>query len=173
MRRRVTLFIVITVCFLLQSTVFQKLSFAGIVPNLLLIVVSSFGFMRGSKEGLLIGFFCGLLLDVFCGFYLGLYALLYMLIGYLNGVFHKFFYPDDIKLPLVMISTSDLVCNLVIYLFVFVFRSRFHFFYYLKAVIVPEFVYTMIVGIFLYFLLLVGNEHLEKAEKRRVNRFDL
>lgn len=173
MRRRVTLFIVIAICFLLQSTVFQALSFAGIVPNLLIIVVSSFGFMRGEKEGLLIGFFCGLLLDIFCGTYLGPYALLYMLIGFGNGVFNKFFYPDDIKLPLVMIGSSDLICNLIVYLVMFLFRSKLHFLFYLKSVIMPEFIYTMIVAIFLYVLLLRGNEHLEKAEKRRAKRFDI
>ena len=53
--------VLITVCFLLETTVFQKLAFASIIPNLLIIVTSSFGFMRGQKEGMIIGFFCGLL----------------------------------------------------------------------------------------------------------------
>ena len=49
--------VLITVCFLLETTVFQKLAFASIIPNLLIIVTSSFGFMRGQKEGMIIGFF--------------------------------------------------------------------------------------------------------------------
>ena len=48
--------VLITVCFLLETTVFQKLAFASIIPNLLIIVTSSFGFMRGQKEGMIIGF---------------------------------------------------------------------------------------------------------------------
>ena len=103
MRRKIVLFIIVTVCFLLQTTIFPSLTFANIAPNLLLIVAASFGLMRGKKEGLWIGFFCGLLIDIFCGFYLGVYALLYMYIGYINGMFKKYFYPDDIKLPMVMI----------------------------------------------------------------------
>ena len=71
MRRKIVLFIIITICFLLQCTVFQSLSFAGIAPNLLIIVVSAFGLMRGKKEGLLVGFFCGLLVDIFFGFIWG------------------------------------------------------------------------------------------------------
>ena len=47
--------VLITVCFLLETTVFQKLAFASIIPNLLIIVTSSFGFMRGQKEGMIIG----------------------------------------------------------------------------------------------------------------------
>ena len=87
MRRKITVFLIIAVCYLLQSTVFQALSFASISPNLMIVVVSAFGFMRGKKEGLWIGFFTGLLLDVFTGSILGFYALLYMYVGYFNGFF--------------------------------------------------------------------------------------
>lgn len=68
MRRKIVLFIIIAICFLLQTTVFRALTFANIGPNLLIIVVSSFGLMRGKKEGLWVGFFCGLLIDIFLGF---------------------------------------------------------------------------------------------------------
>ena len=127
MRRKIVLFFIITICFLLQTTVFQAITFANIAPNLLIIVVSAFGLMRGKKEGLIIGFFCGLLIDIFFGFYLGVYALLYMYIGYINGVFQKRFYPDELRLPMVMIGASDLVYNLVIYCVMFLMRRTFHF----------------------------------------------
>ena len=114
---------IISICFVLQTTTFQTLSFANIAPNLLIIVVASFGLMRGKKEGMYIGFFSGLLIDIFCGFYLGIYALLYMYVGYLTGLFQKRFYPEDIKLPLIIISVSDLIANLIIYLFLFLTRA--------------------------------------------------
>ena len=173
MRRKIVLFIIITICFLLQTTVFQVLSFAGIVPNLMIIVVSSIGFMRGSKEGLMIGFVCGLIMDIFFGFYLGVYALIYMYIGYINGMFQNRFYPDDIKLPMLMIGASDLAYNIIIYFFMFLFRSKFHFGYYLKSIIIPELVYTMVVTIFVYFILLKINQKLEEQEKRSAKKFDL
>lgn len=173
MLRKIILFIIIAVCFLLQTTVFPSLSFSGITPNIMIIVVSSFGLMRGKKEGLLVGFFCGLLIDIFFGFYLGVYALLYMYVGYINGLLQKRFFPDDIKLPMIMIGASDLACNLLVYFFMFLFRSRFHFWYYLKAIIIPEFVYTMVITIFLYFILLKINQQLEVHEKRRAKKFDL
>ena len=67
MRRKIIEALLIIVCFILQCTVFQTLSLAGIVPNLLLIVTSSLGFMRGEKEGMAVGFFSGLLTDIFFG----------------------------------------------------------------------------------------------------------
>lgn len=173
MRRKIVLFLIITICFLLQTTVFQALTFANIAPNLLIIVVSAFGLMRGKKEGLWIGFFCGLLVDIFFGFYLGVYALLYMYIGYINGMLQKRFYPDELRLPMVMIGASDIACNLMVYCIMFLTRSRFHFGYYLTSVILPEFVYTMVITIFLYFILLKINQRLEAYEKRRATKFEL
>ena len=173
MRRKLTVFLIIYVCYLLQTTVFQVLTFASIAPNLLIIVVASFGFMRGKREGLFIGFFCGLLMDIFGGGVLGFYALLYMYIGYINGMLQKRFYPDELRLPMVMIGASDIACNLVIYCIMFLTRSRFHFGYYLTSVILPEFVYTMVITIFLYFILLKINQRLEAYEKRRATKFEL
>lgn len=173
MLRKFVLFLIIGISFLLQSTVFQAISFAGIVPNLMLIVVSSVGLLRGKKEGLFVGFFCGLLIDIFFGFYLGIYALMYMYVGYVNGFLQKRIFPDDIKLPMFMIAVGDVACNLLVYFFMFFLRGRFHFFYYLGSVILPEFVYTMVVTIFYYLILLKINQRLEAFEKRRAKKFDL
>ncbi len=173
MARKIVLFIIISICFVLQTTTFQTLSFANIAPNLMIIVVSSFGLMRGRKEGMYIGFICGLLIDIFCGYYLGVYALLYMYVGYINGMCRKRFYPEDIKQPLILISTSDIVTNLIIYFLLFLTRNRYDFGYYLLNVIIPEWVYTMVVTIFLYYLLLKINQKLESYEKRRAIKFDL
>lgn len=166
MKRKLIVAITIILCFFLQSTLFKALAIAFISPNLLIIVTASFGFMRGKKEGLLIGFFCGFLLDLFCGGTIGFYAMIYMYLGYLNGMFHKIFFPEDIKLPMILIMASDFACNLLIYFFQFLLRGRFAFAYYLVHIIIPEFVYTILVTVFLYFLLLTMNRKLEREEKK-------
>lgn len=171
MKRKVTVAIIIIVCYLLQSTLFQTLSFATISPNLMIVVASSFGFMRGQKEGIWIGLFCGLCMDIFYGSTLGFYALLYMYIGFLNGYFRKLFYPEDIKLPMLLIGGSDLVYNLMVYFFLFLFRNRYDFGYYFVNIIVPELVYTMLVTIVLYIILLKINQRLERIEKRSAKKF--
>lgn len=171
MRRKVTVFIIIVICYLLQTTVFSALSFASIAPNLMIILVSAFGFMRGKKEGLYIGFFCGLILDIFGGSILGFYALVYMYIGYLNGYFRKMFYPEDLKLPMLLIAGSDLGYNLFIYFFLFLFRNRYDFRYYFLNLMLPELVYTMVITIFLYVMILKINQRLEAIEKRSASKF--
>ncbi len=173
MRKRITILVLIVLCFLLQTTVFQSLSFADISPNLMIILVSAIGFMRGRREGMIVGFISGLLMDLFFGFYVGIYALIMMYIGYTNGIFQKNFYPDDFILPVVLISCSDVAFNLYTYILLFMMRRRFHFFYYLKAIFAPELIYTLVVAILMYFILLRINQWIEDGEKRSANKFDL
>ena len=158
-------------CFVLQSTVFPAISFGGIVPNLMIVLTASFGFMRGEKSGLLFGFFCGLLADIFFGSFIGLYALIYMYIGYLSGQFNHIFYPDDIKLPLISIFVSDLLYGILYYLTLFMLRGRFHFSYYLIHIIVPETVYTILITLLFYPFILWMNNRLEKSEQRSSRKF--
>lgn len=171
MKRFIITFFLIFICFLLQCTLFQALAFGGIVPNLLIVLTASFGFMRGEKTGLLIGFFCGLLVDIFFGNSIGFYSLLYMYIGYMNGKFSTIFYPQDIKLPIMLILGSDCVYGLTCYLILFLLRSRFDFGYYFMHIILPEIVYTIVVTIFLYPLILWINTRLEHSELRSGKKF--
>lgn len=165
MRRRITVLFLIVICFVLQNTVFQALSLASVSPNLLLVVTASLGLMRGEKEGLLTGFFCGMLLDIFYGRILGFYALIYLFIGYGNGIFHRLFLDEDIKLPMVWIAFSDLAYGLLLYFFLFLFRGRFDFVYYLIHIIIPELIYTVVVTLGLYWLIRRINRWLEKHEE--------
>ena len=160
----------VIIFFLLQSTVFNSLSFGGIIPNLMIVVTASYGFMRGRKSGLLVGFFSGLLMDIFFGDILGFYALIYMYIGYLNGIFRKMFYPEDIKLPIALIVGSDFLCNFVIYVLTFFLRGRFQFSYYFLNIIIPEMVYTIIITCVLYPLLLLVESRLEWREKEGASK---
>ena len=165
MRRKIIEALLIIVCFILQCTVFQTLSLAGIVPNLLLIVTSSLGFMRGEKEGMAVGFFSGLLTDIFFGQLFGFYSLLYMFLGYGSGLFHRMFYDEDIKIPMVWIALSELVYGLSVYFFLFLLRSRFQFGFYFAHIILPELVYTVVVTIVFYRVIRSLNHWLEKKEK--------
>ena len=106
--RKIVVVLLILVFFILQCSVFNSLALGGIIPNLMIILTSSFGFMRGEKAGLLIGFACGLLCDIFFGSFLGFYAMVMMYIGFVNGKFCRIFYPEDIKLPLALIVVSDI-----------------------------------------------------------------
>ena len=171
MKRFIVSILLIVICFLLQTTVFKGLAFGGIVPNLLIVLTASFGFMRGESTGLLIDFFSGLLADIFFGNVLGLNAMIYMYIGYTNGKFNRLFFPDDIKLPLLLIFLSDLAYGLLYYITLFLMRSRFQIDFYFLHIILPEIVYTLLMTLLLYPLILWINKKLEDSEQRSAKKF--
>lgn len=165
MKRNIIIFFVILIGFVLQTTLFQALSFGGISPNILIIITASYGFMFDRKCGMVVGFICGLLMDVFYGSVLGFYALVYLYIGAANGTFHSIFFQDDIKLPLALILVSDFVYTFICYVLLFLLRGRFHFTFYLKNIMIPEIVYTIFVTVFLYPCILLLNRTVEDSER--------
>jgi len=171
MRRFLFSFLSIIICFILQTTLFHYFDFGGIVPNLLIIVTSSLAFMRGDKSGIVAGLFCGILVDVFFGSYLGFYAMIFMYIGFIIGKFNKIFYPENIILPLGLIVSADFVYGFICYILLFMFRNKFNLGYYMIHVIIPEVVYTALVAVFLYPVLIRINTYLEEIEQRSAKKF--
>lgn len=171
MKRKVITFFIILISFLLQSTLFVKLKFGAVSPNLMLVVTSSFGFMRGRKSGMTVGAISGLLVDIFWGQLLGFHTLLYTVIGYLNGSFERLFYDEDVKLPIVLISASEFLYGICIYVFVYMLQGDFAFGTYLFSIIIPELVYTILVTLILYQVILHINRKLESEEQRSASKF--
>ena len=150
MFRKLLMMVTILFCFILQSTVFPAISMGGVVPNIFIIIASTYGFMRDETEGLLAGFFCGILCDVFYGNILGFYALLYMMIGFINGKFSRIFYPEDIKLTMALITLSELSFSTVCYILLFLLNGRFNVLWYFMHLILPELIYTILGTLVLY-----------------------
>ncbi len=46
---------IVIVGFLLQTTVFPHMELAGVTPNIMVIIIT-YGLMRGRKQGMIIGF---------------------------------------------------------------------------------------------------------------------
>ena len=170
-RRRVFTVAIIILCgYILQGSIFPYLTLANIKPNILMIITASFGFMRGSKEGMFVGFFSGVLLDIQFSEVLGFYAIIYLVLGYVNGLFEQVYYKNETKLPLFLIGGSSLLYGLLIYVLRFVLRGEFNFFFYLQNIILPELIYTVAVSLILYRIILRVNERLETEEKRSAGK---
>ena len=164
MKRFIIDLVLIIVFFVLQTTLFPMIKFTRIIPNILIILVSCSGFMQGEREGMFVGFACGLLMDV-CSFdVFGFYTILYMLIGFSNGLLHNFFYLKDLKIPAIMIISSDIVCCLMTYFFLFLMRSRFDFGFYFLNIILPEVVFTLLMAVIFYPILWVIEAYVFKKK---------
>ena len=169
MKRLIVYIFEILICFVLQTSMFHYIALAGIMPNLLLILVISHAYMKGRLTGLLLGLFSGLLVDFMYGSYvIGLYALLYMLIGYFIGFTNKIYSNDDYTLPIIIIAISDFIYGFFYYVFEFLLRGRLNFLYYFRRLILPEIIYTVAVSIFLYKLLHMINHWIDHNPKEEV-----
>ena len=157
----------IILAFIIQKGIFPLIPFLSAVPNLLLIFVFTFGFIYGSEAGLYYGVAAGILLDLSGGGPFGFYTLIYCYMGYLNGICTKYYYEDYITLPLVLCVLNELAYNFYIYVFRFLLRNRLDFLYYLKEIIIPELIFTMVVTLFVYRLFLFSSRKLEALDKRR------
>ena len=164
MKKRIAMFLIVVVCFIIQNTVLKSIDFGAVSPNLLLIITAGFGFVGGRKEGMYVGFFCGLFVDVFYGHLFGYYTLLYTLIGYANGFFHAVFYDMDIKQPMFLIAISDLAYGLIQYFFQFLLRGRLDFGFYFTNIILPEFLYAGVLTLIFYRGIIKLYEKLDKLD---------
>lgn len=164
MRRIITLALLIIFNFILQSTIFGFHNIGSISPNLMLILTMSFGIMRGRKEGMLVGFFCGFLADCMFSTVLGPYMFIYMIIGYVNGFFHRTYIVEDALLPLIVIVLDELAFNTAIYVVHFLLRNHLNFIDYITSIIIPETLSTALLTIIVYKLYVFINRKLKEKE---------
>ena len=150
MIRIAVVFLELIFCFLLQSTVMPAFSLAGVVPDLLLIVVITVSYTRGRIPGMLTGFAAGLLTDFCFGEMVGLCALFYLCIGYLAGYSHKIYEERDYMFPMLMILVGEFLYSFAYYVAYFLLRSRTEFGYYFIHLILPRMIYTVFAAAFLY-----------------------
>lgn len=154
MKKIITYFLFILLLFLLQTSFFCYLKLADVVPNLLIIFTVSIAMINGRTEGCIVGFLCGLLMDISYGTIPCIYALGFLLTGYFTGLTNRIFYKEDITLPILTIAVGDFFYGLYMFITGFLSRGRTDFLFYLRRIILPETVYTVIIAIFLYRLIL-------------------
>lgn len=157
----------IVLAFTIQNCVFPLLPFLAATPNLLLILTFSFGFIHGRNAGMLYGVLCGLLLDLFYSGPFGFYTLVYIYIGYINGIFTKYYYEDYITLPLILSVFNELAYSMYVYVFRFLIRGRLNLPYYFRNIILPEIIFTVVTTLLVYRLFLSASRRLEDMGKRR------
>lgn len=150
MKRYISMFLLIIACFLLQTSVFPHLKLTNVMPNLLVVITSAGGFMYGRKFGLFTGFLCGALIDLLYSSVLGVSVFIYVLIGYGNGMTNKLYFKDDLAIPLLALAFSDLAYGFLYYICYFMMRGRLEILSYLILIMIPEMIYTIVLGILIY-----------------------
>ncbi len=157
----------ILAAFTIQNCVFPLIPFLAASPNLLLILTLSFGFMEGQRAGMIYGVLAGVLLDLFYSGPFGFYTLFYLFAGYLNGTCGRYYYEDYVTLPLILSVVNELAYNLYIYVFRFLVRGRLDFLYYMRELMIPETIFTVVATLLIYRFLLFIKRKLKEYESGR------
>lgn len=174
MLRTILVGILIIISYVFQTTFSMKMSFGVVAPNIIMILVCSNALLRGKNEGLFVGFFSGLLIDLFFGYYevIGINAFLYMIIGYVVGIFHDIWYLQDMLIPIGVVAGCEFAYNFIYYIITFLLRNKLDAIHYIKSVIIPEMVYTVFLTVFIYRILMFLNKKLEDFEMRGKEEVD-
>ena len=166
MIRCIIVLIEIMVSYLLQSSVFPHFELAGVVPDILLILVVSTAFFKGQNAGVLAGFISGLLMDFCIGDVIGLFAILYMIIGFFTGFANKIFDEDDYLLPLALVAAGEFVYGFLYYVFKLLLQGNLNVGYFISRIIFPRMIYTTFVAILFYKLFQIVHLLLARLENK-------
>lgn len=150
MKRFISIFFMVMIAFLLQTTILQWIRLLNVIPNLFVVLTATAGFMYGRKFGVYTGFLCGVIIDLMYKEVIGICIFIFVVVGYLNGAANKLYFEDDLSIPLAAIAISDLLYGLLYYICMFLMRGRFQIFSYLMDFMIPEAMYTVLFGIFIY-----------------------
>lgn len=143
-------FIVIIACFVTETAILPVIAVMDVMPNLMIVLTASYGFMFGDRAGIAIGFVCGLICDIYFGPLIGFQAAVYALIGYLCGKFQRILYVEDLAFPLFLIAISDILYGFLSYVFLFLIQNRLFIRSFFFQCVFPETIYTVVSAVIAY-----------------------
>lgn len=148
--------LIFTIGLLIQTTFLNLFAVAGHTPNLLLALVSVFGFIYvGKMYGIILGTVFGLLYDIFYGITLGTTAIPLVLVGVVLILFQHFMNVDNIINMWIVSVGSIFAFYLTSWILQVISGSPLGFLYMLKRIPITA-IYTMLVITILYMILSKG-----------------
>jgi rod shape-determining protein MreD len=103
----------------IQATLLPLIAVKGVTPDLLLIMVVSWGLLAGKEQGVGLGFFAGLLQDLASGAVFGMNVLSKMATGYFTGTLERKVFKEQFWLPIMSILVATIFNNAVMMLVLF------------------------------------------------------
>lgn len=156
---------IIIINFVLQSTLFPELALLGVTPDTALVIIVSYGILRGDIEGAIFGMVTGLVHDMLTGLFIGIFALLGFLTGYFCGKPFKDFFKDNYFLPFIIVVMASVAYQTALYITTVMFTAQMDFLTYATTIILPKTVYTASLSIPIYSFMHFVNARIERHER--------
>ena len=103
---------------ILQTTIVPNLAVWGVFANLPLLLVVSWGLLRGPREGAVWGFIAGLAVDLLSGAPFGAATLSMIAVGFLSGLGATSAFRTQFALPMIAMFLATIVYDLLFLLIV-------------------------------------------------------
>jgi rod shape-determining protein MreD len=100
----------------LQSTLFAGISMKGTVPDIVLIFITFFALLNGSRKGTIYGVLCGLFEDLYMGRVIGINALSKGLVAFIVGKLQGNVFKENILVGIMMAVIATLINSVLVIL---------------------------------------------------------
>lgn len=128
----------------LQTTLIRSIEVFHVVPNVLFIIVISYGLLNPDYSSLAVGIFCGLILDLTGGRIVGLNTLLCTYTAYFCLSVSDSLFNNNFFVSMVFVLLLSIPYELLIYLFYFVIWGEGAWRYAVFCKILPAVVYNFL-----------------------------
>ena len=146
----ITLFLIIIINFIFQSTILPSLSIFGVVANTGIIIVVLLALIKGKSAGSIVGLLMGLLQDIIFSTVIGVNGIIYFFIGYIVGMTEDKLSKDNILVPIFSTFLSTLFYHLLYYLFMFFLGYSVNFLLFFRQIVLLEMVYNSLLSVLFY-----------------------
>jgi len=130
--------------YVLQTSLLPLVAWRGVSTDFMLLLTVSFGFLRGARFGVLMGFCAGLLQDLGSGTFLGINVFNLMVLGFLCGKFSDKVFKDQFFLPIMAAVAAAAIDYVMTAAFVFLLGYPFDFAAHVRANFLPTIFWQVI-----------------------------
>ena len=167
MRRISANILIFLAAFVLQYSLMPEFPYLQTAPNLSLILCLAIALGYGDLEGMLYGLWAGLLTDLFYGKTVGFFMLVFLMLGFGGGFFSRYYTHESFAMPVVLCFIGELFFNFMLYFFYFYVKGRVDIWFYLRSIIIPEIIMTLLFELLLHKPFLSLNRYLQRLDLKK------
>lgn len=153
------------IIYFLQTILFTGFTIAGVMPNILIILMLYIGLYMGRRMGIIYGIIFGIFIDIWIGKTIGLTSIALALVGVVSGMLDKTFSKDSRLIIILMGIISTIIYEVVLYFMQYIaFGINVEIISFIKTLLI-EVIYNVIIIIILYPLIKITGYEVENEIK--------
>ncbi|MGB9678707.1 MAG: rod shape-determining protein MreD [Thermoanaerobacteraceae bacterium] len=158
-------YLLVLLLIILQSTLFQYISFFGVKPDTVLVVILSFSLLNGQTEAIYLSLFGGLFQDILFNNAIGVNTLPLLLVSYVSGIISKNVFKESTFVASVFVFIGTIVYNLIIMFSMVLMKYHFDFAANFTDIAIKQAIYNTVIIIFFYKYIVIFNRYINDSRK--------